>query len=111
MMAVAPAKSVQSPVAFSALRIRTLSPDPPRSLYNHVHIAKAADSRMTLKRHKRPKVHGTKDRSFCRPSSGVKRFEGKGRHGLLTESSRMEFGRRWLEMSSTSRWIHVHAIT
>ena len=39
-----------------------------------------------------------------RASRGVSRPLGKGRHGLFTESSRTEDGRRWFAMVSRSRF-------
>jgi len=46
--------------------------------------------------------------STRRAVSGVIRPAGIGRHDLLRESSRIEDGRRWFEMSQIRRLILIH---
>jgi len=43
-----------------------------------------------------------------RAVSGVTRPAGMGRHDLLRESSRIEDGRRWFEMSQIRRLMLIH---
>ena len=46
-----------------------------------------------------------------RASAGVRRWEGRGRKGLLMASSRMEEGRLWFAITETRRFVYIYITT